>query len=237
MNPAELDTSFTPEATICSILPREDGQNFTIANRTHGVYYVYHPKPGELYALSKIPWKRDYADVGDYDPQYTRRSGIEKRKEFVFDAKQIASDICRGINDNGPGEASFFGVFVCAGPEPTAQELEDAGKRLKTYFMQTIAAADAEWSNNPKHDLISGIAKRAARFLKLDPESHPWLINFSPMAECPVCGDRIKPGVALCKSCGAILDEEKARQFGIVREHPIPPMKRGPGRPKKESVI
>ena len=235
MNPEVMEASFTPECTICSILPREDGQNFTIANRTHGVYYVNHPKNGESYALSKIPWKRDYADVGDYDPAYTKRSGIEKRKEFTFDAKQIATDICRGINDNGPGEGSFFGVFVCAGQEPSADELENAQRRLRSYFMQMISGADAEWSNNPRHDLISGIAKRAARYLKIDPDSHPWLTNFNPTAECPVCGERIKPGVALCRSCGAILDEEKAAQFGIVTEKPVPPMKRGI--PKKEQPI
>lgn len=214
-----MDSTFTQEATVCSILPREDGQAFTIANRTHGIYYVNHPKAGEVFALSKIPWKRDFADVGDYDPAYTRRSGIEKRKEFTFDARQIANDLCKGINDNGPGEGSFFGVFVCDGAEPTVAELENAKNRLERYFMQTIAAADAQWSANPRHDLISGIAKRGARYLKLD---RPWLSTYQQKEECPVCGESIKPGVAICRSCGAILDEEKAAKFGIKREDTAP---------------
>lgn len=212
------NASFTAEATVCSILPREDGQDHTVILRTHGAYFIYHPKEGESHRTSHITWKRDYADVGDYDPQYTRRSGIEKRKEFTFDARQIADDICKQINANGPGEDSFFGVFVCAGSEPTEQELENGRNRLRAYFMQCVAAADSQWSANPRHDLVSGVAKRGGRYLKLNPEDHGWMSNFQVMADCPACGTRIKPGVAICKGCGAILDEEKAAKFGLIQE-------------------
>jgi len=211
MNPNQ---TFEAEAVICSILPREDGQAFTIANRTHGVYYVNHPKDGEKFALSSIPWKTDYADVGDYDPAYTRRSGIEKRKEFTFTAKAIAEDICKGINDNGPGDHSFFGVFVCQSLSgPSEAELNDAFAKLERYFMDTIAAADAQWSANPRHDLISGIAKRGARWLHIERE---WLSAYKPMAECPACGEKIKPFVAVCKSCGCIVNKEKAEELGML---------------------
>src|SRR5262250_1518507 len=88
--------TFLQQAVLCCILPREDSQEHTIANRTHGVYYVKHPKSSEAYALTHIPWKKDYADVGDYDPAYTRRTGIDKRKVFTFDAKEIAVDIAKG---------------------------------------------------------------------------------------------------------------------------------------------
>jgi hypothetical protein len=220
MNTAILENaSFTATATICSILPSETGQDHTVINRTHGCYFVQHPKAGEPYALSHVAWKKDYADVGDHDPQYTRKTGIERRKEFTFDARQIASDICNQINNNGPGEASFFGVFVCDGNEPTAEELTNANERLRKYFSLCVAAADSQWSANPRHDLISGVAKRGARWLKLNSEDHGWMSNFQVMADCPACGTRIKPGVALCRSCGAILDPEKAAQFGIVAKN------------------
>jgi transposase len=35
------------------------------------------------------------------------------------------------------------------------------------------------------------------------------------MAECPGCAEKIKPGVAVCKTCGAILDREKAAALGL----------------------
>ena len=37
-----------------------------------------------------------------------------------------------------------------------------------------------------------------------------------PMADCPVCAEKIKHGVAVCRSCGAILDREKAAQIGLT---------------------
>jgi hypothetical protein len=226
MAPTLENQSFTAEATICSILPREDGQDHTVILRTHGAYFVYHPKEGEPYKCSHITWKKDFADVGDYDPQYTRRSGVERRKEFTFDAKQIANDVCKQINENGPGEGSFFGVFVCEGSDPTKQELENAHNRLNAYFTQCVTAADSQWSASPRHDLISGVAKRGGRWLKLNPEDHGWMSNFTKMDDCPACGTRIKPGVAICKGCGAILDEEKARKFGLLeRLEPKPKSK------------
>lgn len=224
--------SFIPSAVICSILPREDGQPFTIVNRTHGVYRVWHPGKGEDYKLTPITWKKDLADVGDHDPLYTRKTGVERRKEFTFDGKQIAADLCKEINDHGPGEGSFFGVFVCEGMKPTEAELARAHQVLESYFMQNIAAADASWSNNPKHDLISGIAKRAARYMGLDPADHEWMSKYHKTIPCPGCGERVRPGVAICKSCHAILDEEKAKKLGLLR---IPAEeKRSPGRPRKE---
>lgn len=215
-----INPTFVAQATICSILSREDGQDHTMINRTHGVYHVKHPKGNEEYALTHLTWKKDFADVGDYDPQYTRRTNIERRKEFMFDARQIAEDICKQINENAAGSGSFFGVFVCAGEAPTKEELDSARKRLESYFMQTIAAADAQWSANPRHDLISGVAKRGARYLKIERD---WLSTYQQMAECPACGSRIKPNVAVCKSCNAILDRKKAEQFGLVDKEPKEP--------------
>ena len=45
----------------------------------------------------------------------------------------------------------------------------------------------------------------------------PWLYDPKPTIECPVCAERIKPGVAVCRACGAILDREKAARFGLAR--------------------
>jgi len=59
---------------------------------------------------------------------------------------------------------------------------------------------------------ITDLERRAARQLSLE---KPWLYDPKPLAECPVCAERIKHGVAVCRSCGAILDREKAAQYGL----------------------
>jgi hypothetical protein len=60
---------------------------------------------------------------------------------------------------------------------------------------------------------ITDLERRAARQLNLE---KPWLYDPKPLADCPVCAEKIKHGVAVCRSCGAILDREKAAQYGLV---------------------
>jgi RNA polymerase subunit RPABC4/transcription elongation factor Spt4 len=59
---------------------------------------------------------------------------------------------------------------------------------------------------------ITDLERRAARLLGLE---KPWLYAAKPLDDCPVCAEKIKHGVAVCKSCGAILDREKAAQYGL----------------------
>jgi hypothetical protein len=60
---------------------------------------------------------------------------------------------------------------------------------------------------------ITDLERRAARQLSLE---KPWLYDPKPLPECPACGEKIKHGVAVCRACGAILDKEKAAQYGLV---------------------
>jgi hypothetical protein len=76
-----------------------------------------------------------------------------------------------------------------------------------------VAAADLEWERSHNPMFITDLERRAARELRLE---KPWLYDPKPLADCPVCAEKIKPGVAVCRSCGAILDREKAAQFGLV---------------------
>ena len=45
-----------------------------------------------------------------------------------------------------------------------------------------------------------------------------WLDKLEPkvMTDCPACGEKVKPGVAVCRSCGAVLDAARAAQFGLA---------------------
>src|SRR5207245_5576178 len=107
----------------------------------------------------------------------------------------------------------FHGVFVAAGPEPTEAELADAHRRLEEFQRCLVAAADLEWERTKNPMFITDLERRAARQLG---QEKPWLYNPKPLAECPVCAEKIKHGVAVCRSCGAILDREKAAQYGLV---------------------
>jgi hypothetical protein len=162
---------------------------------------VRSPHPGEAYAVTPIRGCMGVMDLGD-----------KRTMEFRITAREIAEDIAREINSDS-GDGSFHGVFVAAGDAPTEAELADAHRRLLEFHQRLVAAADLEWERSKNPMFITDLERRAARQLGLE---KPWLYDARPLAECPVCAERIKHGVAVCRSCGAILDREKAAQYGLV---------------------
>jgi hypothetical protein len=132
--------------------------------------------------------------------------------EYRITAREIAEDIAREINGDS-GEGSYHGVFVAAGEAPTESELAEARRRLEEFQRRLVAAADLEWERTKNPMFITDLERRAARQLGLE---KPWLYDARPLTDCPVCAEKIKHGVAVCRSCGAILDREKAAQYGLV---------------------
>lgn len=171
-------------------------------HRTYfGSLEVRSPQPGEPYALTPVRGCTGVMDLGD-----------KRTMDYRITAKEIADDIAREINSDS-GEGSFHGVFVAAGEAPTETELADARRRLEEFQCRLVAAADLEWERTKNPMFITDLERRAARQLGLE---KPWLYDPKPLAECPVCAEKIKHGVAVCRSCGAILDREKAAQYGLV---------------------
>jgi hypothetical protein len=171
-----------------------------------GSLEVRSPAPGEPFAITPIRGCTAVMDLGD-----------KRTTDIRLTAREIAEDIAREINGDS-GEGSFHGVFVAAGELPTAAELSDACRRLEEFQRLLVKAADLEWERTKNPMFITDLERRAARQLGLE---KPWLYDPKPLADCPVCAEKIKPGVAVCRSCGAILDREKAAQYGLVaKERP-----------------
>ena len=165
-----------------------------------GSLEVRSPHPGEPYAITPIHACKGVMDLGD-----------KRIHEIHISAQEIAEDLARELNSDS-GEGSFHGVFVAAGPQPSEEELADARRRLEDFQHRLVAAADLEWERTKNPMFITDLERRAARQLGVE---KPWLYDPKPMAECPACAEKIKPGVAVCRACGAILDKEKAAQFGL----------------------
>lgn len=181
-------------AMICNILPGEGQMMF----RSWRNFVIGAPSAFGKYALTEIEPGVAHADIGD-----------NKKQTFNWTARAVASDLCKEGNSNA-GENSFLGLFVCAGLKPSDAELESAHEKLAKFFDTQIEQADRLWQNTPRHDLIPGIAKRAATIRHID---RPWLSNVGTMVECPACNGHIKAGVAICMHCQAVLDPEKAAKF------------------------
>jgi hypothetical protein len=170
-------------------------------HRTYfGSLTISSPGAGEAFAITPIRGCNGVIDLGD-----------KRLMGYTITAREVAEDIAREINGDS-GEGSFHGVFVAAGEAPTEGELADARRRLEEFQHRLVAAADLEWERTRNPMFITDLERRAARQLNLE---KPWLYDPKPLAECPVCAEKIKHGVAVCRSCGAILDKEKAAQYGL----------------------
>ena len=179
-------------------------QKWPPRQRTYlGSLEIATPEAGQAYAITPIRGCKGAIDLGD-----------KHKMEFAISAREIADDLAREINGDS-GEGSYHGVFVAVGPEPTEAELAEARGKLEAFQRRLVEIADLEWERSHNPMFITDLERRAARELKLD---KPWLYDPKPQAECPACGEKIKAGVAVCRTCGAILDREKAAKFGLTAE-------------------
>lgn len=153
------------------------------------------------YALTTIAARTGSIDLGD-----------KRTLEFPISARDIAEDLAREINADG-GESSYFGVFVCEGAEPTADELDEARERLEIFYRSLVNSADKQWERTHSVVFISDLERRAARELKFEKE---WSYEPQQRVDCPACGEKLKPNVAVCRVCGAVLDRAKAAKWGLV---------------------
>ena len=177
-------------------------QKWPPRHRTYfGSLVIQSPDAGAAYAVTPVRSCTSVMDLGD-----------KRTMEIRLSAQEIAEDLVREINGDS-GEGSFHGVFVAAGPEPTKEELEGARKKLEAFQLRLVETADLEWERSHNMMFITDLERRAARELGLE---KPWLYDPKPLADCPACGEKIKPGVAVCRTCGAILDREKAAKFGLA---------------------
>jgi hypothetical protein len=182
-------------------------------HRNYGAFFI---APSEIPAnavgvartapsLTRVTPRRAVIDLGD-----------KRTLDVNISARDIASDLCREINGDA-GEDSFLGAFVCAGDAPTPEELADARRRLDAFYRRKVTEADREWARSHSHLFLDDLQRRAANELGLERE---WNYQLHETSDCPGCGERVKPGVAVCKSCGAVLDREKAQALGLWRDLP-----------------
>jgi len=185
---APVEHAAAATATIASI----SDQDWYIS-RTHGVYHIPACPKGERYALLLISSRGDAIDLGD-----------NRRFPFTISAREIADDLLQDLRDHG--------VFVCAGPRPGEDELAAARERRDAFYHQLVSDGDTMWARGHSFREISDLHRRAAIALGIERD---WAYVPARMEECPACGEKVKPQVAVCRHCHAILDREKAARHGL----------------------
>jgi zinc-ribbon domain len=130
--------------------------------------------------------------------------GDSRRFPFTITACQIAEDLLQDLHDHG--------IFICDGARPTTEELATASARRDGFYQRLITEGDTRWARGHSFREISDLYRRAAIGLGVE---HEWAYVPMRMHECPACGEKVKIGAAVCKHCGAILDEDKAAKHGL----------------------
>lgn len=185
---------------ICSIAPEE----FKIKRSYNWNGLTIPGCNGEVYTSLLV---EDHMDEEVHQVDYNWEHAIHK--PVRIEAAVIVKDFF--ANE----KLTEKGCFIPKGKEPTAEELANARATRRRYLERCVRDGDSEYSRTGRVDDIPGEFKRAVAELGVTRE---WaFLAPAPTMSCPACGETLKPGVAVCKTCGAILDREKAEKFGLVK--------------------
>ncbi|MFZ0739807.1 MAG: zinc ribbon domain-containing protein [Candidatus Acidiferrales bacterium] len=189
-SPTSLTTAPRDPATVTIV--NIGDQDFYIS-RTYGIFHIPACAKGEPFALLLVTSRGDALDLGD-----------NRRFPFTITAREIADDLIQDLDGHG--------IFVCAGARPTDEELSTAAAKRAEWYQQLVAEADTMWARGHSYREISDMHRRAALSLGTERD---WAFVPQKLIDCPACGEHVKPSVAVCKHCGAVLDAEKAAKHGL----------------------
>jgi hypothetical protein len=212
----------------------------TIVSLADYVTADYQHELGKVYIPAKQP-DEPYVKVVVTD-RITAKDFGEGRKEVItIPAKDFAEDIVGVYKDENLLKR---GVFIAAGNEPTEKEIAAARKQMEAYYRLEIREADSAWSRKQDRKQISDRAVTAANYFHLRKE---WAADMTSMAPCAACKELVAADAVRCPHCHAILDQAKAAQFwpelynkptgatvALATVATDAPVKRGPGRPRKQ---
>lgn len=169
--------------------------------------FGYFEVPGcsglQPYSSLVIEDRRSMKDYGDgrYEP-------------IKVPGEEIARDLAETWKDHG--------VFVSVNKVPTDTELEAARNRRLAWYREIYTEAVDSWTRYKQYRLINDRQRDAAReLLKVGEiaELPEWVQASGPETGrmgCPACGGEIRYGAAVCRHCGAILDEPRAQSYGLA---------------------
>lgn len=195
------------DITICNIAKKKFEPNGFKIQRSYAFnsLWIRPCEDDEPYTTFVVKDHTDMkVDYITYNPSEAIRTPV------LIPAQQIVTDFF------GNERLAAKGCFIPAGAVPTAEELKLAHTARREYLQKCVNDGNVEYSRTQRVDDIPGEWKRAC--VELGTETDWAFVAPPEMFDCPVCAEKLKMGVALCKSCGAILDRAKAEKYGLLEE-------------------
>jgi len=180
-------------AVIASISDQE-----WVIPRTYGIFRIPACEKQQVFTVLEVEPHTDAIDLGD-----------NRKLAFAIGGRDIAEDLVQELDRHG--------VFVCEGMAPSEEELQNARRKREEWFNELIQEGDVMWARGHTHREISDMHRRAAMAQQVERE---WAYVPGRHVDCPVCGEKIKANVAVCRHCRAVLDAERAAKHGITAPRP-----------------
>lgn len=194
--PPAMQAVLRQRAHIANLLPIP-----WVITRSYGTFTIPACPQGEEFSLTVVESRNAVMDLGD-----------KRILDQPMLAAEIAEDLARHCNADA-GDGSFLGVFMCGPQGPREDDLRDRGAQVDQFCERLVAAADRDYDRSKSTLFISDLQRYAAKRLHLERE---WGGSIRNMKTCEGCGTNILASVAVCKTCGAILDRDKAERLGLV---------------------
>lgn len=208
------EIKFADYATIVSIMPGP---------------FKSEQKPGVYPSAMNIP----AAKPGDFEVRHISQAktpvyrmdgeSIDSFISAFANARAIAEDFWKNIP--GTSDICHPGVMVLPG-KLEKKEVEDKyGPQLQqlrqiqtNYFRFLVREADTLWNRHHSHRMITEDHRSAARLINYKAEWNAGEAQFNQpeLKSCPACWQEIDARAIVCGKCGAVLDQEKAKKYGLV---------------------
>jgi hypothetical protein len=210
-----------------------------LLSRSYSSFWIHGAAKGERYAVTEIDSATSYRDAGYGGVPYSVGRAQGWRPKGIPDhytAIQIARDLAREINGDLPSsQASFVsetnsqglrvkktqGVFISETKIPNEEDLQACEHEMAIYDAALISEGDLIWEQKHDYKMIGSMHHEACARRGV---SRDWHQNYLQRVACPGCGNQVLDSVALCPTCGWILNEEKmAAQQSLRRKHGLEP--------------
>jgi hypothetical protein len=196
----------------------------------------FQARPGEC-GLCFAP-KSLHSPTGRYGVLVVRGTmtaqdwGDRKKQDFPVFSDEIAQCL---IREQQLGQS---GVFMSRSERPSEEELRRAEKLRDARYLDLVKLADSDWMRYRSIHFIPDAAKRACEELVKSgqlTERREWLYAVESKTPCPRCATPVKMGVAMCVTCGAVLDREKYDAYEPPAENASATGAKKPSRTKPSS--
>ncbi len=136
-------------------------------------------------------------------------------------ARSVVMDFCNTVIESSPEAHPGLGWVV--GKLSKAEilskhkaKIDDITAKQLNWFRKLIQEADAIYEKHRDARLLSDLHRKAADYLKIE---RNWNKDYSSVVQfkdCPSCHKPIHPDTVRCPECHAILNKEKAKEYGLA---------------------